>query len=610
MPTGYWGQGKTFSKKLHKWVDVEKEQAFNYEEVNLESIGFLISFFRYYPDYFADIFRNQNADYKLELPQRLMLRIMARYRNVFITGVRGITKTYTLILGKMIEGTLYPGVICRYSAPNQKQAATIAAQAFHQIEKDYPIIAAMWEIRNDRADMFRITTPYGSEFTMYAPRGSNANQSCAEEIAQEGEDGFDLEKYEREVLPTVRLIRKVNQKKDPFYINLKHSSITNASSKINQAFTKHRYSALKDMIFGKNNDGYLLEMSWITALITNIRDISYIKDQKNKLTAENWLREMCARYTGSGQNPILTDEILAKSRKLNIMEDRHCGDKKVIYVLSHDVSYETGQKNAKCADTVTKLIKYDNIEKRDKYRKQVVWVDSYPPPKTEALQAQKIKDLWLRFSIEGANPTYIVIDARAVGKTVVQELMKPTADGTPVLCCYKNMEYQEIAQPDSLPLIYPLKASNGGIDNESEMLRYARKEFEVGNVELLTSNILNGINQYKLKHNIKDDYADIKISLPYKKTDELCQEINNLQTDVSGTSLKEKRKSSAIQRDIWSSLKYNLHFCAILESKLVSEEYKAQSSWNHTIKGYKELNSSTNLKYNNVNNLLNFRKIR
>lgn len=587
MPVGYRGEGKTYSKKLGKWIKKETERAFDYENVNQESVAYLISFFRVYPDYFADLLRSEKADYKLELPQRLMMRLLARYRNVFITGVRGLSKTYTLILTKMICGVLYPNEIMRYTAPNQKQAAALAAQAYHQIEKDYPALCQMWQLRNDRTDMFRITTRYSSELTMYAPRGSNCSSTIAEEINAEGENGFDMETYEKDVLPTCRLIRKVNQVLDHTHINLQHAHITNASSKQNRGFTEHRYKALKDMLYGEKYEGYVVDISWITPLICNIRDINYIKDQKSKLTNEDWLREMCARYTGSGQNPLISDELLSRSRKLRVMEDRHCGDDNAYYVLSHDVAYESGQKNARCADTVVKYTRYSNPEKRDKYRKQVVYVSAYSPPATEALQSQKIKDLWLRFCKDGAQPTYIVVDARAVGKTVVQELMKPTHDGTPTLCCYNNMDYQDIAQPNALPVIYPLKASNGGVDNEGEMIRYARREFEVGNVELLIPNVLDGVNDYKTYHGIKDEYSDSKIILPYKQTEELCQEIQNLEAKVSGASIKEERKSKAIQRDIWSSLKYNLHFCSIaLEDKLVKETYKAKSSWSEAIQNY------------------------
>ncbi len=580
MPSGYAGEGKTFSKKLGRWVKKENTKAFDYDAVNGKSAALLISFFRWYPDYFADLCRAENATYRLELPQRLMLRIDARYKDVYITGCRGLTKTYVKLLGKMIKGILYPGVKIRYNAPNQKQAAALATQAFHQIEKDYPIIASHWSVRNDRQDMFRITTIYGSEFTMYAPRGDNCSETVAEEIGQEGEDGFDMEKYEKDVLPTCRLVRMVNQKPDETHIHLQHSHISNACSKQNRAFTVHREGVMKSMLFGEKYDGYVIDFSWITALMGNLRDISYIKDMKKTLTAVDWLREMCARYTGTEENPLISDEILARSKRLRVAEFEHCGDPDAIYVVSHDVSYVDSRKNAKCSDIVLKLTSYKNVNKRDKYRAQAVFIDNYPPPATDYLQAQRLRDTWARYCRDGAGTTYLVVDAQAYGTGVVEELMKPTGDGSPSLCCVNHCAFTEIEQKGALPVIYPLKAgTRGATDADGDMIRYAQAEFDQGNVELLLGNVLDGVEAYKDANGIKDNFADARISLPYKMTELLCQQIANLRTKVSGVSLKEQRKSISIQRDVWSALKYALRMKQLLEIELKKEKYREQSSW-------------------------------
>ena len=588
MPTGYAGRGKKYSKKLGRWIVKERDKAFDYGSLDGESAAFAVSFFRAYPDYFADLCRSPNAQYALELPQRMMLRIMTRYRNSYVTGCRGLTKTYCILLGKMIKGILWPGIRLRYAAPNQKQAAALATQAFHQIENDYPVIASHWAIRNDRDDMFRITTIYGSEFTMYAPRGDNCHETIAEEIGQEGRDPFDMDKYEQEILPTCRLERTVNQFPDRYHIQLQHSHISNACSKQNRAFSVHREACLKDMLHGELFEGYVIDFSWITALMGNIRNISYIKDQKSKLTMTAWKREMCALYTGDAESPLITDEKLAASRRNLLMEAKHSGDRYAIYIVSHDVSYVDDAKNAKCADVVLKLTEYGDLERRDKYRKQVVYVDNYPPPKTDYLQAQRVRALWEKYCADNAETTYLVVDAQAYGTGVVEELMKPTNDGRPPLCCVNHMAFQSIEQPGALPVIYPMKAtSRGGTDADADMISYAQVEFEQENVELLAASVLDGVEAYRNAHGIKDARYDAQISLPYRQCELLCQQIANLQTEVSGLTLKEKRKSKAIQRDIWSALKYALRMAQKLESGMKTEKYRARSTWAEKIEEVK-----------------------
>ena len=572
--------GKRYSKKQGAWVQKETEKAFDYDSLDFESSALVVSFFRAYPDFFADLCRSPNAQYGLELPQRMMLRIMNRYRNVYITGCRGLTKTYCILLGKMIKGILWPGIRLRYAAPNMKQAAALATQAFHQIESDYPIIASNWMIRNDRDDMFRITTIYGSEFTMYAPRGDNCHETIAEEIGQEGRDPFDMEKYETEVLPTCRLERTVNQLPDKYHIQLQHSHISNACSKQNRAFSVHREACLKDMIHGDPFEGYVIDFSWITALMGNLRNIAYIKDQRSKLTITAWKREMCALYTGDSESPLITDEKLSIARRNPLMEFKHCGDPKVIYIVSHDVSYVDDAKNAKCADVVLKLTQYEDVERRDKYKKQVVYVDNYPPPKTDYAQAEKVRALWERFCMNGGQTTYLVVDAQAYGTGVVEELMKPAENGRPSLCCVNHMAFQSIEQTGALPVIYPIKATTrGGLDADADMISYAQLAFEQEDIELLIPNVIDGVEAYKAVHRIKDARSDAQISYPYRQSEILCQQIANLQTEVSGMTLKEKRKSKAVQRDIWSALKYALRMAQKLETGMKTEKYRPKSSW-------------------------------
>ncbi len=584
MPTGYAGEGSHYSKKLGRWVKKENEKAFDYDGLDLDAAGFVVSFFRYYPDYYADLCRSPNAQYKLELPQRIMLRVNARYRKVYITGTRGLTKTYIVILGKMIQGQLYPGIKLRYCAPNQKQAAALATQAFHQIEKDYPLIAEGWQLRNDRDDMFRITTIYGSEFTMYAPRGDNCHGTIAEEIGQEGKDPFDMAKYEQDVLPTCRLERTINQHTDPNFVQLQQLHISNACSRQNRAYSVHRADCLREMMYGEEFDGYVLDFSWMSAIMGNLRSVSYIKDQRGKLSENAWKREMCGLYTGDSENPLIPEDRLMAARSGMIAELEHCGDPDAIYIVGHDVAFVDDPKNAKCGDVVIKLTRYEDEDRELKYRKQVVFTDSYSPPPTDAAHAKRVKDLWRKFCLNGGSSTYLVVDAQSYGASIVEELMKPTSDGTRPLCCINHSAFQSIEQPNALPIIYPMKATARGSDADGDMITYAQVEFEQGNVELLTQNVLDGVEAFKAVHRIKDARYDALIAVPYRMTELLCQQISNLQTEVSGVSVKEKRKSKAIQRDSWSALKYALWMAKKIESGDRKEKYGAKSTWTEKIK--------------------------
>lgn len=585
MPTGYAGEGMTYSRKEGRWKKKSKEQAFDYDAIDKKSWALLVSFFRFYPDFFYDLIRSPNAPYKLELPQRIMLRVFARYQTVYITGARGIVKTMTTIMANLHDGVFYPDTKERYYAPSQKQSAALASQAFDVVDSCYPLMTSWWHKKNDRDAMFLVETPYGSEFKMYAPRGDNFGVCIGEEMAQEGEDGFPFEKFESDVKKGHRIVRKIQGEKDKTRVQLKFQCISNAASRTNPAFSVYRKAALDGMLFGEKYDAFCMDISWISALLCNLRDIAYYKKEKSTSTSEVWKREMEVLYTGTGDSPMISDEILVKSRRLLTMEDRHCGDANCIYVIGHDVAYENVKHNAECADWIVKLTRYDTVTKRDKYRKQIVWVDSYPPPQTAFLQARKLKALWRRFCLDGGNTTYLVVDARAVGKDVVDELMKPMNDGLPALSCLNKYNF-DIEQPNAIRCVYPLKASRGGNDDESAMIDYYRSEYEQGNVELLVADVRKGVENYKLLHGIKDDTLDSKIALPYRKTTIYIQEVQNLKVEASGTGMREKRKSNSVQRDLHSAGKYAFRLCRELEEKLKKETYRPKSDLKEAVEQF------------------------
>lgn len=595
MPAYRSGESRTLIKSTGKWVKNKKERAFDYDKINKKSWALLISFFRFYPDFLLDLLRAKNAEYGLELVQRIMLRVQARYGLTYITGCRGLTKTFITVAGKMIDGVLFPRIKTRYYAPSQKQSAKLASQAYASIAQCYPILASCWTVNNDRAEMFYMTTPNNSEFAMYAPRGDNFHEVVGEEIAQEGEGGFDFDTFESDITKGHRLVRSVNGKEDRTCVQLKQNYISNASSRTNKAFSVYRAAALETMIKGDKYEGFCMDVSWKTALLCNLRSIAYYKKEKKTTSPEVWAREMEVKYGGSSENPMIADETIARSRKLTCAEFEHCGDPEAIYVVSYDVADEDGQNNAKCGLSVIKLTPFTSVSKRDKLKAQLVYVDAFSPPKTYYEHAMRLKKIWSNFSMDGGQATYIVIDcAGGHGKPILVELMKKTLDGSRPLCCYKHMYRSEIEQPNALPVIYPMASGTRGTnDAEGDMIEYAQIEFEQGNVELLIPRVLNGIEQYKLKHNIKDNSADSEIIVPYKKTEELCGQIKNLQKVVSGTTVKESRRSARTQRDIWSSLKYALRMKWRLEQEIVERNHKSESSWDSEIEKFKNGQVST-----------------
>lgn len=575
------------------WVEKRAADERDYTSFENEWWAFLIWTFRWFPDKLLDLCRDEHADFKTEeLMQRVMMRVYARYGDVSFTGTRGITKTNTKLKYALVNGLVWPGTQSAYYGPSYKQMATIGSKTYRQIESDYPALCKQWKVTADSKDDFKIETEGGSAFYISAMRGDNIHDVTAEEFAQEEAPAFDFGEYTTVVLPAVRLQHSVNGAPDSNFVAYKSHTITSAGRKQNDAFSV-RCENMKAMQNGESAFAY--DMSWETVVLQQMRPYSWVQKLKKQLTPERWMREMESRYTGADEFPVISDETLTESRCLLTMERQHIckylGSKvdpqDVTYVVGYDVSYEDAAKNAKCACVVWKLTKQKEFLKRDRYLKQLVYIEDWPPPDNAMVQARKLKNIWYRFCFDGGNATYIAIDGWQYGKAVVEDLMKDLGDGLPPLCIRNHADYTNAELDGALPVIYPIKAGGTGVtDPDFEMLKYAQIQFENHNVQLLTNMVLDGIENYKRLHGIKDDSADYQIAAPYQKTRELAGQIMNLKLVPSGSGMSEKRISKAIQRDSWSAAKYGLRMAQILEREELLSNIRKKSDWDEELAKY------------------------
>lgn len=541
----------------------------------------------------ADILRSDDSDFKtLEIIQRIMLRAYARYTDVAITGTRGMTKTYTKMISEMLNGIAWPGTQVLYTGPSLKQLASIGGKTFHAIEHDYAALARHWRVTAESKDDFKIETDYGSAFYIGEKRGDNIHAATAEEFAQEENPPFDFDEYTTIVLPAVRLRHNVNGEPDPNFVAYKNHSITSAGRKQNHAY-QVRCEVMKEMARGES--AFTMDVPWQCVVLQQMRPYSWAQKLKTKLTPERWMREMESRYTGADSNPIVRDEVLTESRKLMVAENRHCGydvgnklnPQDVIYIVGYDVSYADDKKNAKCACVVLKCTRQTDWLKRDRYLKQLVYVDVWNPPVKSMMQAQRVKDVWSRFCYDGGAATYLAIDAWQYGTSVVENLMMDLGDGLAPLCVRNHASFTELEQDNAIPCLYPIKAGGAGVtDPDAEMVQYAELQFENRNVELLCGNVNEGVEAYKKYHRIKDDYMDAQIAEPYLKTRELAGQIQNLKKVPSGKTMREERISKHIQRDIWSALKYALRVAQILEREELAKAVRRKSDWDEELARY------------------------
>ena len=93
---------------------------------NEQLIQKYMNFFTAYPDIFLDLIEPENAPIKLFPYQRVFLRAVMRYKNVYVTACRAFSKSFITILGMVLQCIFLPGTKRFICAPNKNQAAQIA----------------------------------------------------------------------------------------------------------------------------------------------------------------------------------------------------------------------------------------------------------------------------------------------------------------------------------------------------------------------------------------------------------------------------------------------------------------------------------------------------
>lgn len=564
----------TYSRRQGAFVKKQTRAGVDYDAFATKEWALLISFFRWYPDILEDLCQSERPEYTNSLMNRVTKRYMARYTETFTYASRGYGKTTCIVSDKCNKGILWPGEITGYYAPVEAQAAPLASKAFDSYTRNVPLLAAHWNTNSNSRDHFKISTHNGSKFIMDIDRGIDTSGVVAEEAAQEDKNPFNFSEFNQIVLGTNRLQYMVNGEPDPTHVDNQIHYITSASRKENPAYIECEKIREK-MLNGES--AYALFIPWTVPVLCRMKPMSYYKMLRGKMTADEFMRECETKCTGNVSNPVLADQYVQDARTLKVMEDMHCGDPEARYVIGNDISYRTNDGNAKCSEAVVRIFP----QKDGTLRKELVYIRDMEPLDAVS-QAKRLKARWAQFMVEGGETTILSIDSWQFGDSVVQLMHTDLGDGLPPMCTIDNdPRYEELVMPNAVPCMYALYATpgRGGKDSNIEMMEYTAREFENGNVRLLTADIHAGLAAYKLAHNLKDDRQDAKIQIPYLKTQELSKQIANLQRKKTSAGWTQTEITKRMNKDLWSALEYAFRPIKTLEEEMLAEKNRRKSEY-------------------------------
>ncbi len=575
---------KNFSKKDRRIKDNDTFQnPQNFETNNINNLQLksfetskekwreLCSYFRWYPDKFLDFISSPDSKIELYFYQRIYLRIMMRYRKVFLTATRGTSKSYLQNLAFILKCVMYPKTKLFTCAVGKEQAAKITADNINDILDHYPLLRNEIKIFTENKDYTKLIFHKGSKYDVVqmrdSTRGGRRHSGCIEEISDKKFDGNILNAVVIPLMANDRI--SMNGRVDPDEIHKGELYITTAGTQ--QQFSYEKMSEVyQDMLNGKS--AFCIGNSYELPCMYGQLDIDFIEELRESPTYSilDFMREYQSIWTGSSSDSLVSDAKLQKCRNVGIAEWEHCGDNNVIYCLAYDVSRNEGDENALSCLIVLKLTPKSN----GNFVKEVVNLFSMEG-QHDTWQAKFLKE-----KVKEFKPRILVVDANGLGSGVVDQLVLDLNDGNPPYKVVNDekLQWRKYEADNGIPMVYALKSQNKDTKN-SDMINNLMQVFNKLDVGLLKTPY-EGIKdlEKKLKHKIKETDELVNLQIPYLLTDNLCEEIMNLQYKQNGNETKIERVSRKIQKDKFSALLYGLYWVALEEKKNRIQKQK-QVNW-------------------------------
>lgn len=151
--------------------DINKKQIDGFGKVK-DKWTILCSYFRWYPDKFLDLIQAEDAKIKLYYFQRIYLRIIFRYRKVFITATRGTSKSFLLNLAFVLLCIMYPRTKLFTTAHGKEQAAKITQECLDDVFEFYPLLRREVKVYTKNKDYTKLIFYNGSKYDIVQMRDS------------------------------------------------------------------------------------------------------------------------------------------------------------------------------------------------------------------------------------------------------------------------------------------------------------------------------------------------------------------------------------------------------------------------------------------------------
>ena len=529
-------------------------------------------FFTAYPDIFLDIIKPDDSNFTLFFYQRIVLRAIMRFKEVFVTACRAFSKSFLTILALFLQCVFIPGTKRFICAPNKNQSAQIGKEKLAEIYDKFPLLRREvigGEISdmpgNFGKDYVTLKFRNGSQFDVVgaldSQRGGRRHGGLIDEIRDHDETALN-----EIVLPLMNVSRRLpDNTVNELEPNQQVISMTSAGTKTSYAYDRLIDNFENAIIDPKSS--FVFGCDYRVPVLHGLLDKTYINKLKMSpsYNEESFAREYMSIWSGSSDESWFNYDKLSKYRKIKNPETHFLNrpNSTQFYILSVDVGRLNDQ-------TVVCVFRVNVVQ--GKYLATLVnlfVLGRTPETKPFSVQAAHLKAI-----IRDFNPREVVIDTNGLGVGLGDEMVRQQVDEhgelLPAYGFTNDDNYKKTQPRDAICILYGIKA-NGPLNSQIHGNAYSR--LTGGKVRFL-------IKEQEAKSALLATKAGQKMTveqrvkrlMPHEMTTKLFEEMANLRLKRAGASLDIvlEQINSRHPKDKYSAFAYGLWRIKELEE----EEYK------------------------------------
>ena len=509
-----------------------------YLEDNKLNIGNAMSIFTAYPDIYLDLIKPQDSSFGLFFYQRITLRALMRFKDIYVTAPRAFSKSFITILALILQCIFMPGTKRFICAPNKTQAAQIAKEKIVEIYDRWPLLRKEiigGEISdtpgNFGKDYVTLKFRNGSQFDVVgaldSQRGGRRHGGLVDETRDHEEAPIN-----EVVLPLMNVSRRlpdntVNEKEP----NQQRIFMTSAGVK-----TSFAYDLLIDDFIDciiHPDSTFVFGCDYRVPVLHNLLDKTYINKLRtsSSFSEDSFAREYASIWSGSSEEAWFNFDKMTKYRKIKNPETHAISraNSEQFYLLSVDV----GRLNDQTVCCVFRV----NVSGDGKY--YATLVNLYVLGRTAETKPFRIQAMDIKKIMRKFNPREVVIDTNGLGLGIADEMIQEQVDEFgnvyPPYGFKNDDDYLKIQPKDAVCILYGIKA-NGPLNSKIHgnvysrisggLVRFLIKEQEAKNALLATK---AGQKMTVFKR--------VERLMPHEMTTKLFEEMANLRLKKTGASM-------------------------------------------------------------------------